>query len=175
MYEDLIKSLRTDHDKYFARDMEAADAIESLSKAYQMMAEAFESEVTKQKWISVTDRFPEEDVPVLVYLFDDSPYIAWINHENEWETEEFTIDHDYGERVMKPIDKLMERYAKYADRVHFTVGEKPKTNADRIRSMTDEELVEIIRCPIESLPIEYCPNMDCDDCILNWLKQEVTE
>lgn len=30
MYEDLVKSLRTDHDKYFARDMEAADAIEEL-------------------------------------------------------------------------------------------------------------------------------------------------
>ena len=41
MYEDLVKSLRTDHDKYFARDMEAADAIESVSKAYQMMAEAY--------------------------------------------------------------------------------------------------------------------------------------
>ena len=32
MYEELIKSLRTDHDKYFARDMEAADVIEELSK-----------------------------------------------------------------------------------------------------------------------------------------------
>lgn len=31
MYEELVKSLRTDHDKYFARDMEAADAIEKLS------------------------------------------------------------------------------------------------------------------------------------------------
>lgn len=31
MYEELVKSLRTDHDKYFARDMEAADAIEELS------------------------------------------------------------------------------------------------------------------------------------------------
>ena len=32
MYEDLIKSLRTDHDKYFARDMEAADAIEDMNR-----------------------------------------------------------------------------------------------------------------------------------------------
>ena len=30
MYDELVKSLRTDHDKYFARDMEAADAIEEL-------------------------------------------------------------------------------------------------------------------------------------------------
>ena len=32
MYEELIKDLRENHDKYFARDMEAADAIEELSK-----------------------------------------------------------------------------------------------------------------------------------------------
>ena len=44
--------------------------------------------------------------------------------------------------MMKPIDKLAERSAKYADRVHFTVGAKPKTNADYVRSMTDDELAE---------------------------------
>ena len=32
MYEELIKSLRTDHDKYFARDMEAEDVIAKLNK-----------------------------------------------------------------------------------------------------------------------------------------------
>ena len=31
MYEELIKDLRENHDKYFARDMEAADAIEELT------------------------------------------------------------------------------------------------------------------------------------------------
>lgn len=35
MYEELVKSLRTDHDKYFARDMEAADAIEQMVKDYR--------------------------------------------------------------------------------------------------------------------------------------------
>lgn len=28
MYDELVKHLRENHDKYFARDMEAADAIE---------------------------------------------------------------------------------------------------------------------------------------------------
>ena len=31
MYDELIKDLRENHGKYFARDMEAADAIEELS------------------------------------------------------------------------------------------------------------------------------------------------
>lgn len=45
----------------------AADAIESTSKAYQMMAEAYESEVTKHYWIPVTERLPEHSGDYLVY------------------------------------------------------------------------------------------------------------
>ena len=77
---------------------------------------------------------------------------------------------------MKPIDKLMERSAKYADRVHFTVGAQPKTNADYVRSMTDEELAEFIG----SDPMhDFCPNdcfedpdRQCKMCALKWLKKE---
>lgn len=47
------------------------------------------------------------------------------------------------------------------------------TNADRMRSMTDEELAEFLCDPIW----ERCcisrddEEMDCKDCILEWLKQ----
>lgn len=76
MYEDLVKSLRTDHDKYFARDMEAADAIEELQKACEEaynkglleggIAQRAEDEKWLPKWIPVTERLPEEDVNVLL-------------------------------------------------------------------------------------------------------------
>lgn len=66
MYEDLINKLRELPHLLFVQIGEhknvvyqAADAIESLIKAYQMMAEAYEIEVTKQKWIPVTERLPE--------------------------------------------------------------------------------------------------------------------
>ena len=44
------------------------------------------------------------------------------------------------------------------------------TNADRIRQMTDEELVQIVVCPFS-----FCQNIDtdCKDCIFEWLKEEV--
>ena len=42
MYEDLVKSLRTDHDKYFARDMDAADAIEELVKICNSILSKYE-------------------------------------------------------------------------------------------------------------------------------------
>lgn len=49
---------------------EAADAIENTSKAYQMMAEAYEAEVAKQGWISVTERLPEDGQIVLCYWYN---------------------------------------------------------------------------------------------------------
>ena len=53
----------------------------------------------------------------------------------------------------------------------------PLTNADRIRSMTDEELANIIECPYgnpyfdEHLPCKG----SCHDCLLIWLQQPAEE
>lgn len=47
MYEELVKSLRTDHDKYFARDMEAADAIEELSRRIERAVDLYNRNVEK--------------------------------------------------------------------------------------------------------------------------------
>lgn len=59
--------------------------------------------------------------------------------------------------------------------------EKPQTNADRIRRMTDEELTEVLfgSC-IERMGVEECshPVEDlkgipaCKSCVLDWLKAE---
>ena len=66
MYEELIKRLRyaaSYDERIVIQDCkEAADAIENTSKAYQMMAEAYEAEVTKNRWIPVTERLPECDL-----------------------------------------------------------------------------------------------------------------
>lgn len=59
----------------------------------------------------------------------------------------------------------------------------PKTNADRIRAMTDEELAELMEDKGDCPPIE-CPHdgegakvtrLDCKACWLDWLKQEVAD
>ena len=60
--------------------------------------------------------------------------------------------------------------------------DEPLTNADRIRSMSDEELAKWLwfetgRCP----PFDSCPQQHREtpcvvkDCWLDWLKQEVKE
>ena len=51
--------------------------------------------------------------------------------------------------------------------------EKPKTNADRIRAMSDEELADKVVCP-HTLNWDNCEN-DCHSCRLHWLQQPAEE
>ena len=49
---------------------------------------------------------------------------------------------------------------------------KPETNADRIREMTVEELVDVIHCPL--VEVDGCPTgKSCALCILRWLRSSV--
>lgn len=56
---------------------------------------------------------------------------------------------------------------------------EPKTNADRIRSMTDEELALAITCPAE-YDLNFSKNEKCNgemsrncyECSLKWLRAE---
>ena len=56
---------------------------------------------------------------------------------------------------------------------------KDRTNADRIRAMSDEELAKFMRKPFcdkrtdEECKISYCGV--CDQCILDWLRQPAEE
>ena len=70
-----------------------------------------------------------------------------------------------------------------ADRVEdycINHEERPMTNADRIRVMTDEELAEYLQdgCPpnktCATYTLETKANV-CTSCWLDWLKQEVTD
>ena len=55
--------------------------------------------------------------------------------------------------------------------------EKPQTNADRIRNMTDEELAEFLKEVKEDYQWANPDYPDCDDCgeWLEWLKSESEE
>lgn len=54
---------------------------------------------------------------------------------------------------------------------------KVMTNADKIRSMTDEELAMSVMCPNENgladINCDHSENCNCYGCILEWLKSEV--
>lgn len=51
-----------------------------------------------------------------------------------------------------------------------------KTNADRLRSMTDEELAEVLSESTYCSPVAIEPcNSQCKDCWMMWLKQTAKE
>ena len=105
MYEDLVKRLRTCGNSLSCNKCKWRPKCDGISDSFRKAADAIEELTDKNvgKWIPVTEALPEKDVPVLVYLFGDSPYIAWINHDGEWETEEFTIDRDYLPKTWMPL------------------------------------------------------------------------
>lgn len=49
-----------------------------------------------------------------------------------------------------------------------------KTNADRIRAMSDDELADLLTADCKYIPEELCRKYlgNCDACLREWLKQE---
>ena len=55
---------------------------------------------------------------------------------------------------------------------------KPKTNADRIREMSDEELAKKLspgNCPPGIVSYEHCGHIKCEKCWLSYLRSPVEE
>ena len=85
--------------------------------------------------------------------------------------------------MSKPMSEQMQ---KLAARYEKATGKKfgAKTNAQKIRSMSDEELVNFImrlmghaQCFAEGIfPYHPCPqNTDCKQCGIDWLQQSAEE
>ena len=95
MYDELIKNLRHDSasalqncefDFVHAWMLKAADAIEDLENRLNLWRQD-----KIRRWIPVTERLPEKNQEVLIFLFGEDPYIAWHNGEY-WCTEDFRLD-----------------------------------------------------------------------------------
>ena len=77
---------------------------------------------------------------------------------------------DWCEKVIDSPDPDMQRDCQYFCE---------KTNADRIRSMNDEELAKWIDwlfgrcewCDTDKMGTDDCNDVSCTPCILEWLKQ----
>lgn len=63
----------------------------------------------------------------------------------------------------------------YRDKERVCEYYEPKTNIDRIRSMSDEELAKFLNSCGACSQISYCRDFDCDECIKLWLQEKVVE
>ena len=62
-----------------------------FTKVIRQTVEECKKEWPDSKWYPVEEKLPEDDKEVLVYLFNDSPYITWRSN-GRWWTEDFTIE-----------------------------------------------------------------------------------
>lgn len=71
------------------------------------------------------------------------------------------------------MSEPVKDYPPYLD---YPKPRKKRTNADKIRQMTEDELAHYFSEQPEVCPDRYgCSGKDCYDCWLDWLKQEVGE
>ena len=79
-------------------------------------------------------------------------------------------------RLRKESARAFDIHWHGEDDCPYEVCPEIKTNADRIRSMTDEELATLISsdwCEIVCGPETNCKYADCRGKILDWLRREV--
>lgn len=139
------------------------------------------------KWIPVSERLPEDDAYILLsYENFTLPDIGRYEVDKDGNGAFYSGDEDrscvsFGLFVNAWMP-LPEPYSVDAEKPHI---EKPQTNADRIRSMTDEELATWLTnmCDIEihEEPFKSIYNLDTEQeeeiydsygDLLNWLRSE---
>jgi hypothetical protein len=86
----------------------------------------------------------------------------------------FSDKHNFDrDNMLKYYAGLIGTFTEIATIQGFEV-ENPHTNADRIRSMTNEELVSVVVCPDSVTGGDTDCNQyhDCKECTLDWLQKE---
>lgn len=135
-------------------------------------------------WIPVTERLPKNNDNVRVTIERNGRLevgVGWYNHDKEkWkmcpsDDEEFFYYYGF---VVAWKENTDEPYQPEKNK---------KTNADRIRSMTDEELAYVLMCPYDTagetediMPCvldgkdpDFAPPGRCKECTMKWLNREV--
>ena len=80
-----------------------------------------------------------------------------------WPDSRYTILREALDMAVKALEDVADK----------NVGKM--TNADRIRAMSDEELVSVVPCPL-GFSMFRCPiERQCGPCKREWLKQPVVE
>lgn len=126
------------------------------------MTECMKSMAKKPKG----ERIKVSDLEIIVTMMDKDPYYE-IKYK---EIGENHYNVGYSSYKLENVLALRDEC--------FEIMTSPQTNADRIRSMTDEELAEVLfgSC-IEHMGVEECshPEEACKSCVLDWLKAESEE
>ena len=75
------------------------EATRVVNEAAEIAIKALEA----QEWIPCSERPPEPDEEVFVYLWGNVPYIASMNGEGQWDTEYFCVDVKDSPKAWMPL------------------------------------------------------------------------
>lgn len=91
---EILSEMRAEYNLF--GDEEEATRYHVLSWAIQAMKAA-------QRWIPVSERLPNPDEEVFVYLWGNVPHLASVNSEGQWETDQFYLDADDTPKAWMPL------------------------------------------------------------------------
>lgn len=100
----------------------------------------------ENKWIPVTERLPKSEKYILLSFDNFSLPMVGRYEENETDGGSFYVGDDT--ETCSEQDLFVNAWMPLPESYN-TESEKPQTNADRIRGMTDEELLDFL-CSIET-------------------------
>lgn len=106
------------------------------------------------------------DLSIIMEMIDGKPYYS-VQYRNVGEN---GYNIGYSSYNLKIVLEFIDEY--------FEIVESDrKTNADKIRNMSDEELADtLFNSCLEVMHIDECPYADnvgmCKKCILDWLQSE---
>lgn len=85
---------------------------------------------------------------------------------------EYTYGKDFAIRTEIDCIATEDGFGQYVGKI---TAVKIKTNGDRIRQMTDEELAKTLIAPLGYCETAKECKPKCVDCLLEWLKKEVDD
>lgn len=115
-----------------------------------MRTEATRKTVTEQRWIPVSERLPDADKYILV-SFENFTILDIGRYETDKDgsgafypgnDDKSYVEYGLFVNAWMPMPEPYRVSAENAQPEETPLTEQPQTNADRIRSMTDEELAE---------------------------------
>lgn len=117
----------------------------------------------EQRWIPVSERLPEESL---------NSVIGWDTYRERC----CFVQYTGGRFILGDDTDSVNIIAWRTLPEPYRAGKPKQTNADRIRSMTDEELALHMLCPNEmvlaKIECEKNERRNCYKCRLNWLRAE---
>lgn len=130
-----------------------------------------------KKWS--TAMFERKSDEVIVTVADDAGRTVTTSAhttDGKWRCDLVRI-HGYRIVAWMPLPEPYRVSAENAQPKETPLTEQPQTNADRIRSMTDEELALTVMCPADITGGDTkCDQYhNCRKCTLDWLQRESEE